>query len=256
LENAECKFGELCKFAHGESEIRFARPPIKNPSKYRTRLCEKYTVRGCCPYGNRCLFIHPNPSEMLAVTPPAGVGMSLDTYKNYVVVPQPSLMLVPPASPFPDEMSVASSQFRYRVVEALSEKLKKTCVVNDPSEETPLPSSPHLSVRSANGALSTKEDSVVEEVVVEEKQQPKDCKQVLHDMLRREDKQRKTIATDPTTTIPTTDDEKPEEVEECADVISSSSKKSHKQQQNVSFNESGQRESLAYTLANVLDSSP
>jgi len=255
LETAKCTFGELCKFAHGESEIRFARPPIKNPKKYRTRLCEKYTMRGCCPYGNRCLFIHPDPAEMLAVTPPAGVDMSLDTYKNYVVVPQPSLMLVPPASPFlPDEMSIESSQFRYRVVEALSEKIKKVCVVNDPSEETPLPSSPHLSVRSANGALSTKEDSdSVEEVMVvgEEEKQPKDCKQVLHDMLRREDKQRKTIATDPTT-IPTTDDEKPEE--ESTGV--SSSKKSQKQQQNVSFNESGQRESLAYTLANVLDSSP
>jgi len=249
LETAECKFGVNCKFAHGESEIRYVPPPIKNPSKYKTRVCEKYTVRGCCPYGNRCLFIHPEPSQMLGVTPPAGVGMSLDTYKNYVVVPQPGLMLAPPASPFPDEMSVESSQFRYRVVEALSEKMREKMagIVSDPSKEPSIPSSPHLSVRSANDALSTKEDSdsVEEVVIVEEK--PKDCKQVLHEMLRREDKQRKAVATEPT--IQTTDDEKPEE--ECIDGISKK-----KSQQNVSFNESGQRESLAYTLASVLDSSP
>ena len=81
-------------------------------------------------------------------------------------------------------------------------------------------------------------------MIVEQK--PKDCKQVLQEMLRREDKQRKTVATEPT--IQTTDDEKPEE--ECIDGISK------KKSQNISFNESGQRESLAYTLASVLDSSP
>jgi len=59
---------------------------MRNPNKYKTRLCEKYTVRGCCPYGNRCLFIHPEPSQMLGVPPPAGVGMTLDTYKVRVIV--------------------------------------------------------------------------------------------------------------------------------------------------------------------------
>ena len=34
------------------------RLPVDNP-KYKTKLCDKYTKTGVCPYGDRCLFIHP-----------------------------------------------------------------------------------------------------------------------------------------------------------------------------------------------------
>uniref|UniRef100_A0A0N5ASE8 Zinc finger protein n=1 Tax=Syphacia muris TaxID=451379 RepID=A0A0N5ASE8_9BILA len=55
LEMGGCSFGENCRFAHGEEELRI---PIDNP-KYKTKLCDKYTKTGVCPYGDRCLFIHP-----------------------------------------------------------------------------------------------------------------------------------------------------------------------------------------------------
>lgn len=37
------------------------RTQIRNHLKYKTKLCEKYTTSGICPYGSRCLFIHPTP---------------------------------------------------------------------------------------------------------------------------------------------------------------------------------------------------
>ena len=33
---------------------------VKNfvPTKYKTKLCQKFSEEGYCPYGNRCQFIH------------------------------------------------------------------------------------------------------------------------------------------------------------------------------------------------------
>ncbi|VDM47826.1 unnamed protein product [Toxocara canis] len=62
LENNRCNFAENCRFAHGEEELRPCKIPIKN-AKYKTKLCDKYTVTGLCPYGNRCLFIHPDADD-------------------------------------------------------------------------------------------------------------------------------------------------------------------------------------------------
>ncbi|VDD88203.1 unnamed protein product [Enterobius vermicularis] len=58
LEMGGCRFGDNCRFAHGEEELRPIKIPVDNP-KYKTKLCDKYTKTGVCPYGNRCLFIHP-----------------------------------------------------------------------------------------------------------------------------------------------------------------------------------------------------
>jgi len=63
LESMKCTFGENCKFAHGEGELRPAKVQVRNQTKYKTKLCEKYTSGGICVYGSRCLFIHPAPSQ-------------------------------------------------------------------------------------------------------------------------------------------------------------------------------------------------
>ncbi|CAI4221474.1 unnamed protein product [Auanema sp. JU1783] len=62
LESKVCLFGENCRFAHGEVELRPSRIQPKQNNKYKTKLCDKYTTSGLCPYGNRCLFIHPDSS--------------------------------------------------------------------------------------------------------------------------------------------------------------------------------------------------
>lgn len=60
LEASQCSFGENCRFAHGEHELRPVVMPTRQNRKYKTKLCDKYTNTGLCPYGNRCLFIHPD----------------------------------------------------------------------------------------------------------------------------------------------------------------------------------------------------
>uniref|UniRef100_A0A915EET5 C3H1-type domain-containing protein n=1 Tax=Ditylenchus dipsaci TaxID=166011 RepID=A0A915EET5_9BILA len=73
LESTKCSFGDNCKFAHGETELRPARVQPRNNTKYKTKLCDKYTTTGICPYGIRCLFIHP-PTK--GSPPESGVGHS------------------------------------------------------------------------------------------------------------------------------------------------------------------------------------
>jgi len=103
LESMKCTFGENCKFAHGEQELRPAKTQIRNHLKYKTKLCEKYTTSGICPYGSRCLFIHPAPTNQVKPETAAGLVVSENIAPMNVVAPiiAPSIenQLSPTGSP-------------------------------------------------------------------------------------------------------------------------------------------------------------
>ena len=50
----ECKFGENCAFAHGDSELK----QRKLTFNYKTKPCKQFFELGYCSYGSRCQFSH------------------------------------------------------------------------------------------------------------------------------------------------------------------------------------------------------
>lgn len=54
----ECKFGDNCAFAHGESELK----QKKLTFNYKTKPCKQFFELGYCSYGTRCQFSHKKES--------------------------------------------------------------------------------------------------------------------------------------------------------------------------------------------------
>jgi hypothetical protein len=50
----ECKFGDNCAFAHGDSELK----KRKMTFNYKTKPCKQFFELGYCSYGARCQFSH------------------------------------------------------------------------------------------------------------------------------------------------------------------------------------------------------
>ena len=55
----ECKFGENCAFAHGDSELK----QRKLTFNYKTKPCKQFFEIGYCSYGSRCQFSHKKESQ-------------------------------------------------------------------------------------------------------------------------------------------------------------------------------------------------
>ena len=50
----ECKYGDNCAFAHGDSELK----QRKLTFNYKTKPCKQFFELGYCSYGSRCQFSH------------------------------------------------------------------------------------------------------------------------------------------------------------------------------------------------------
>ena len=55
----ECKFGDNCAFAHGDSELK----QKKLTFNYKTKPCKQFFELGYCSYGSRCQFSHKKQSQ-------------------------------------------------------------------------------------------------------------------------------------------------------------------------------------------------
>ena len=55
----ECKYGDNCAFAHGDSELK----QRKLTFNYKTKPCKQFFELGYCSYGSRCQFSHKKEED-------------------------------------------------------------------------------------------------------------------------------------------------------------------------------------------------
>ena len=55
----ECKYGDNCAFAHGDSELK----QRKLTFNYKTKPCKQFFELGYCSYGSRCQFSHKKEEQ-------------------------------------------------------------------------------------------------------------------------------------------------------------------------------------------------
>ncbi|GMR36303.1 hypothetical protein PMAYCL1PPCAC_06498 [Pristionchus mayeri] len=60
----KCSYGETCRFAHNQEELRVpTQPRGRMHPKYKTVLCENFERDSECKYGSRCMYIHRRRDE-------------------------------------------------------------------------------------------------------------------------------------------------------------------------------------------------
>jgi len=55
----ECRYGDNCAFAHGDSELK----QRKMTFNYKTKPCKQFFELGYCSYGSRCQFSHKKEED-------------------------------------------------------------------------------------------------------------------------------------------------------------------------------------------------
>lgn len=67
-ETGECRYGDECRFTHGEDDTRESRGPKSRG------ICYQFQDSGDCKYGSNCRFSHGDAAEGGDVGAPAGGG--------------------------------------------------------------------------------------------------------------------------------------------------------------------------------------
>ena len=63
-ETGSCRYGMICRFAHGRHELKKDVRVVKGVT-WKTYLCRNYHGHTTCPYGKRCHFIHDETEQQL-----------------------------------------------------------------------------------------------------------------------------------------------------------------------------------------------
>lgn len=63
-EKGICPYGNMCRFAHGKSDLLLDIKNIPNSSNYKSKDCFCYFKQGYCNYGSRCHYKHAEKNEI------------------------------------------------------------------------------------------------------------------------------------------------------------------------------------------------